>query len=69
MIGYFVKTSLVLFVVNAGYPRTQKGYGIRQCESSERCHRQRKAAQSQPRGLGKPQQHRQFCMQLLCAND
>ena len=45
---------LVLFAVDAGSPRTQKGHGIWQCASSEGSHRQGKAAQSQPRGLGKP---------------
>ena len=67
MMGYIFNTFLVLFVVNAGCSRTQKGNGIRQCASSETSHRQGKVAQSQPRGLGKPLQHRQFCMLLeLC---
>ena len=55
--------------VNAGRTRTQKGNGIRQCESPERSLGQGKVAQSQPRGLGKPLQQSQFYMQLLCVND
>ena len=59
---------LVLPAVDAGCPRTQKSYGISQCESSERSHRQGKVAQGQPRGLGKLLQHRQSYMQLLCVS-